>query len=62
MPKLKPATITPTLDEVVAINAGIAADSDACELDYAWFESAKPINDVFTPEVYAELVAIPRPR
>ena len=42
MPKLKPETIVPTPEEDAAIDAGIAADPDAEELDDAWFASARP--------------------
>jgi len=52
----------PTPDEDAKINAGIAADDDAHELDSEWFAKAKPARDVFTPETYAALVAMKRPR
>jgi hypothetical protein len=38
MPKLKAGHISPTHDENAGINAGIAADPDARELDAKWFE------------------------
>ncbi len=62
MPKLKPGTIIPTHDETAAINAGIAADVDARELDSEWHKGAKPASEAFAPEVYAALVAMKRPR
>jgi uncharacterized protein (DUF4415 family) len=62
MPKLKQRTIIPTPDETAAINAGIAADPDAYELDAQWFAEAKPASEVFAPEIYAALVAMKRPR
>jgi uncharacterized protein (DUF4415 family) len=62
MPKLKPGTIIPTRDESAAINAGIAADPDARELDSKWHKGAKPANEAFAPQLYAALVAMKRPR
>lgn len=62
MPKLKPGTIIPTPEEDAAINAGIAADPDARELDDEWSARAKPASEVFPPDVYAALVAMKRPR
>ena len=62
MPKLKPGTIIPTHDEAMALNAGIAADQDNPELTKEWFGKAKPASDVFSPETYAALVAMKRPR
>jgi uncharacterized protein (DUF4415 family) len=61
MPKLKVGHISPTPDEEAAINAGIAADPDARELDAEWFAKAKPASEVLPPDVYATLVA-KRPR
>ena len=52
----------PTADEEAAINAGIAADPDSRELDDKWFSEAKPASEVFSPETYAALVALKRPR
>ena len=60
MPKLKPGTIWPTPEEEVAINAGIAADPDAFELDDAWFARAKPASEFFDAQTYASLVALKR--
>lgn len=62
MPKLKPGTIIPSHDEAAAINAGIAADPDARELDNEWHKGAKPASEAFAPETYAALVAMKRPR
>ena len=61
MPKLKTGTIYPTPEEDAAINAGIAADPDARELDAEWFLKTKPASAVLPPEMYATLVA-KRPR
>ncbi|MEO5660376.1 MAG: BrnA antitoxin family protein [Polaromonas sp.] len=52
----------PTADEEAAINAGIAADPDARELDSDWDKGAKPASEAFAPEIYAALVAMKRPR
>ncbi len=52
----------PTDEEDAAINAGIAADPDARELDSEWYQDAKPASEAFAPEVYAALVALKRPR
>ena len=41
MPKLRLGDI-PLTPEEEAVNAGIAADPDAPELDEAWFASARP--------------------
>jgi uncharacterized protein (DUF4415 family) len=62
MPKLKAGYISPTPQEEAAINAGIAADKDARELDDDWFAKAKPASEAFPPEIYAALVAMKRPR
>ncbi|MDO8347683.1 MAG: BrnA antitoxin family protein [Rugosibacter sp.] len=62
MPKLKPGTIIPAPEEDATINAGIAADPDARELDDEWSAKAKPASEVFPPEIYAALVAMKRPR
>ena len=62
MPKLKPGTIIPTHDETEAINAGIATDQDNPELTKEWFGKAKPASAVFSPETYAGLLAMKRPR
>lgn len=61
MPKLKSGHISPTPKEESAINAGIAADPDARELDDEWFAKAKPASEALSPEMYAALVAR-RPR
>jgi len=62
MPKLKQGTILPTRDEAAAINAGIAADQDNPELTKEWFDKAKPASEAFSPETYAALAAMKRPR
>lgn len=62
MPKLKPGHISPTPEEDAAINAGIAADPDNPELTKEWFAQAKPASEMFSPETYAALVAMKRPR
>lgn len=62
MPELKPGHISPIPAEDAAINAGIAADADARELDNAWHRGAKPAGEAFAPETYAALVAMKRPR
>jgi len=62
MPKLKVGHISPTPEEDVAINAAIAADEDAHELNDEWFAKAKPASEAFAPETYATLVAMKRPR
>jgi uncharacterized protein (DUF4415 family) len=62
MPKLKPGTIVPTHDEAIAINAGIAADPHNPELTREWFAKATPASQAFSPETYAALVAMKRPR
>jgi uncharacterized protein (DUF4415 family) len=61
MPKLKPGTISPTPEEDVAIQAGIAADSESAEWTAEDFANAKPASEMLPPEVYATLVA-KRPR
>ena len=39
----------PSKEEDTAINAGIATDADAHELDAAWFAQAKPASEVLPP-------------
>lgn len=56
MPKLKPGTIVPTEQEDAAINAGIAADKDARELDDAWFKRARPAAEAL-PRIMGENAA-----
>ena len=46
MPKLRPGDVPLTPEEEAAVNAGIAADPDAAELDEAWFASARPAIEV----------------
>ena len=43
MPKLKFGTIIPAPEEDAAINAGIAADPDTCELTSAQFAELRPL-------------------
>jgi len=50
--------IMPTPAEDAQINAGIAADPDAQELDTQWFARALPAHEFFAPEVYAQLCAM----
>ena len=52
----------PSKVEDAAINAGIAADAEAHELDAAWFAQAKPASEVLPPAVFAVLNAVKRPR
>lgn len=52
----------PTPEEEAAISAGIEADPDSRELDDKWFSDAKPASEAFSPETYAALVALKRPR
>ena len=51
MPELKPTHISPTPEEELEINRGIALDPDAPELDDDWFARARP-----AAEVHPELV------
>lgn len=51
----------PTAEENAAINAGIAADPNAAELDAEWFASARPARQLLREDVYATLVAMKRP-
>ena len=46
MPKLEPGHVSPTPDEDYAINAAVAADPEASELDDAWFKRARPASEV----------------
>jgi uncharacterized protein (DUF4415 family) len=62
MPKLKPGTIVPTPEEDAAIDMGISRDQDNPELSKEWLSRAKPANAALAPEIYAELLAIKRPR
>lgn len=61
MPKLKPNTIMPTAQEDAAIQAGIAADADARELDKNWYKGAKPASQALPTDVYSALATL-RPR
>lgn len=62
MPKLKPGTIFPTAAEDDAINAGIAADTDARELNKEWFKTARPAREILAPDTYDALLDIRRGR
>jgi uncharacterized protein (DUF4415 family) len=55
MPKLKPGHTSPGPQEDAAINAGIAADPEARELDDAWFAGARPAGVVLPQLVGAQL-------
>ena len=46
MPKIKPTHISPTPEEELEINKGIALDPDAPELDDDWFARARPAAEV----------------
>ena len=61
MPKLKTQHISPTPAEDQTINAGIAADKDARELNAAWFTKSKPASQAFAPDTYDALLSIKRP-
>lgn len=52
----------PTDEEDARINAGIAADPDAAELDDAWFARARPAHEALPPEVFQGLAALRRNR
>ena len=60
MPKLKPGTIIPTLEEDDAIAADIAANPDAREIDAAFFSQAEPASTplprIFGQEKAAALI------
>lgn len=56
MPKLKVGHISPTPEEDAAINAGIAADPDAVELDDKWFAEAKPASEIL-PQIFGAKIA-----
>jgi hypothetical protein len=58
MPKLKDGHISPTAAEAAKINEGIALDPDTPELDDDFFKNAKPIWEVFSPEVCEDLLAL----
>lgn len=62
MPKLKVGHISPTPEENAAINAGIAVDEDARELDENWFAKAKSASEAFALDTFAALVDMKRPR
>ena len=54
--------ILPTPEENARINAGIAADPDARELDEDWFARARPASEVLPRDVYEGLVALQKSR
>lgn len=60
MPKLKAGHVSPTDEEDAAINAGIAVDPEAFELDEEWFKRARPAAEVLPADVYAGVVAMRR--
>ena len=62
IPKLKATHVSPNAEEENAINAGLAADLEARELDGAWFATAQPASKAFAPETYTALLALKRPR
>jgi len=62
MPRLKQDHISPSAEEDATINAGIAADADARELDDDWHRQAHPASAVFGPETGGALIAMQRPR
>jgi uncharacterized protein (DUF4415 family) len=62
MPKLKITHISPTPEEESEINAGIAADPDNPEWVHEGSLSAKHASEFFPPDVYAQLLALKRPR
>lgn len=52
--------ILPTPEEEAVINAGIAADPEARELEDEWFAKAKPASEFFDAATFAALCAIRR--
>ncbi len=52
---IKPNIYMPTPEEDAEINAGIAADPNALELDDAWFAKARPASEALPPELFNAL-------
>jgi uncharacterized protein (DUF4415 family) len=52
----------PNAEENAQINAGIAADPDARELDADWFKSARPAREVEPPEFFEAWAKLKRAR
>jgi uncharacterized protein (DUF4415 family) len=52
----------PTPEENAQINAGIAADPDARELDAEWFKRARPAREVLPPEFFEAIAELKRKR
>ncbi len=52
----------PTAEENAQINAGIAADPDARELDADWFKRARPAHEVEPPEFFEAWAKLRRAR
>ncbi len=52
----------PTPEENAQINAGIAADPDARELDAEWFKRARPAHEVMPPEFFEAWAKLRRAR
>lgn len=50
----------PTDTEDTRINVALAADTDARELDDAWFEQAQPASRLLDAAIYTQLVALKR--
>ena len=52
----------PNAEENAQINAGIAADPDARELDAEWFKNARPAREVEPPEFFEAWAKLRRAR
>ena len=52
----------PNAEENAQINAGIAADPDARELDAEWFKRARPAHEVEPPEFFEAWAKLRRAR
>ncbi len=52
----------PSAEESARINAGIAADPDAQELDADWFKRARPAHEVEPPEFFEAWAKLRRSR
>lgn len=52
----------PTPEENAQINAGIAADPEARELDAEWFKRARPAREVMPPEFFEAFAELRRQR